>query len=218
MSYLNKLPIKSRKGNLYVMDVAQQVLIPMAGRGSRFEHVYDLPKPLIDVHGRPMIQKAVETLNIPGKYIFVVLQDHLNRFPYLESLLLSLNRQVDIVVTKQITQGPASTCLLAKNLIDNSSPLLIANCDQVMCWDSKAFLEACTGKTVDGVIVTYTSADPKNSFVETNPDGVIKRIVEKIPISDKATVGLYWWKRGRDFVHSAECMIQKTSNIMANIM
>ena len=191
------------------MDVAQQVLIPMAGRGSRFEHIYDLPKPLIDVYGKPMIQQAVETLAIPGNYIFVVLQEHLNRFSYLEDLLLSLNSKVDIIVTQEITQGPASTCLLAKDLINNSSPLLIANCDQVMCWDSVAFLEACTTERIDGMIVTYTSVDPKNSFVEMTTHGVIKRVVEKIPVSNEATVGLYWWKQGQDFVRSAESMIQK---------
>jgi len=191
------------------MDIVQQVLIPMAGGGSRFKNTHDLPKPLIEVYGKPMIQQAVETLGIPGKYIFVVLQNHLNRFPYLETLLLSLKHQVDIVVAEKITEGPASTCLLAKDLINNDLPLLIANCDQIMCWDAKHFLDTCAVEKTDGMIVTYTSVDPKNSFVELNKDGLIKKVVEKVAVSDKATVGLYWWRQGQDFVRSAEKMIQK---------
>lgn len=184
------------------------ILIPMAGQGNRFSKAgYTLPKPLIDVNGQTMIQKAVESLDIKGKYIFVVLQEHLDRFPHLESLLFSLSQKCEVITTKTITDGPARTCLLAKQFIDNDDPLLIANCDQIMKWDGKNFLDFCRSSTAQGVVATYTSEHPKNSFVQFDSNGKVIKIVEKVPVSNVATIGLYWWKQGRYFVEAASSMI-----------
>jgi len=184
------------------------IVIPMAGQGIRFSRAgYDIPKPLIDVQGQAMIQKAVESLDVPGKYIFVVLQEHLDKFPYLESLLLSLVPNSEVIITKQITDGPARTCLLAKRLIDNDHPLLIANCDQIMNWDGREFLKFCQSTPSQGIIATYNSDHPKNSFVQFDKNGNVTGIIEKVPISNIATIGIYWWMKGKYFVEAAASMI-----------
>ena len=184
------------------------IIIPMAGQGIRFSKVgYSLPKPLIDVQGKPMIQRAVESLDIPGKYIFIALQDHLREFPSLEPLLLSLSPHSEIVVAKSITDGPARTCLLAEHLINNDQPLLIANCDQIMNWNGKDFLKFCQSSATQGVIPTYESNHPKNSFIQFDLNKNIVKIIEKVPVSNVATIGLYWWQKGRYFVESASAMI-----------
>ena len=185
------------------------IVIPMAGQGKRFFKAgYFLPKPLIDVQGQTMIQRAVQGLDIEGEYIFIVLQEHLEKFPHLESLLLSLSSNSKIIVSKSVTDGPARTCLLAKHLINNDQPLLIANCDQVMNWDGEAFQEFCQSSPAQGVIATYNSEHPKNSFIEFDSDNNVTKVIEKVPVSNVATVGIYWWKKGRYFVESASSMIE----------
>lgn len=186
------------------------IVIPMAGKGSRFSkssHV--LPKPLVDVEGQPMIQAAVRSLNIPGKYIFIILKNHLENYPQLESLLLSLAKNVDIIVTESVTDGPARSCLLSQHLINNDTPLLIVNCDQIMDWNSTEFLNFCQPGHAEGVIVTYKSLDPKNSFIQLDNNNRVIGVIEKIPVSNTATVGIYWWKKGKHFVESALSMIEK---------
>ena len=183
----------------------------MAGRGVRFVKAgyKTLPKPLIELNGHPMIWHAVKTLDAPGNYIFVVLKEHLANFPQLEPLLLSLAENVKIITTEYTTEGPASSCLLAKNLINNNSPLLIANCDQIMQWNFKEFLKFCHDGGADGVIVTYTSSHKKNSFIKTDNNNNVVEVKEKIPISNIATIGIYWWRKGRFFVDSSLSMIKQ---------
>jgi len=184
------------------------ILIPMAGEGSRFKiNGYELPKPLIKVDGEPMIKKAVETLNLNGRYIFITrkYQDPKNNLN-LKNALNEIAPGCVIIEIDKLTNGSAETCLAAKEYINNSEELIITNCDQLMEWDSSIFNNFI--KTdMDGAVVTYTSTDPKNSFVELSKDNKAKRIVEKEPISDIALIGLHYWKRGQDFVNSVEEMI-----------
>lgn len=181
-----------------------QILIPMAGRGQRFNR-YPSPKPLIDVHGKPMILKVLENIGLSGNYIFLVLKDHLD--------LLKPILPGKIITVDTVTEGAACTCLLAKDLINNDMPLLIANCDQIMEWDSDRFMCYASGD-MDGCILTYTSNSPKNSFAKVNRWGIVTRVAEKQVISDIATCGVYYWSRGSYMVDSCEKMIAK--NIRCN--
>lgn len=184
------------------------ILIPMCGLGSRFlNNGYSLPKPLINVNGEPMIKKAIQSLGLKGNYIFIILNEHVRRYPYFQTLLLSLVDNAKIIVIDSVTEGPASTCLFAKDLIDNDVPLLIANCDQIMHWDQKDFTQTCHSSLEQGIIVTYSSTDPKNSFIQFSKTNEIIAVIEKIPVSNVATVGLYFWKKGKYFVESAIKMI-----------
>lgn len=185
------------------------VLIPMAGQGSRFaEAGYTFPKPLIEVYGKAMIERVVENLNIDGKFIFLVRKEHLEQYT-LEPYLKLLRNQVEIVVVDELTEGAASTALLARDLIDNPDPLLIANSDQIIEWDSSEAMYFFGSAGVDGGILTFTAHHPKWSFAKIDDQGWVTQVAEKIPISDQATTGIYYWARGSDFVKYADQMIER---------
>jgi dTDP-glucose pyrophosphorylase len=189
------------------------ILIPMAGRGSRFEKVgYTFPKPLIDVEGKPMIQLVVENINIEANYIFLVLKEHYSRYS-LETVLNNVAPGCKIIQIDSVTEGAACTTLLAKEYIDNEQPLLIANSDQYVEWESSKFMYSMEADGIDGGILTFTSTHPKWSFCKTDEMGVITEVAEKNPISDKASVGIYYWSKGQDYVKYAENMISKNLRV-----
>lgn len=190
------------------------VIIPMAGRGKRFgEAGYSFPKPLIDVNGKPMIQVVVENLNINGNYIFICQEEHYNEYALVD--LINLFKPGSKIITiKNITEGAASTVLLAKDMIELDDELIIANSDQWIDWNSQHFLSFLRNRKADGGIVTFISTHPKWSYVKTNDDGLVLEVAEKRPISNIATVGVYYYKKARYFIDAAEKMIQK--NIRTN--
>jgi HAD superfamily hydrolase (TIGR01509 family) len=190
-------------------DDKLNVLIPMAGAGSRFEKAgYTFPKPLIDVKGRPMIQVVTDNLNIKANYIYVVQKEHRGKYN-LDSLLDLITPGCKIVESDGLTEGAACTALLAKEYIDNDAPLFFANSDQFVEWDSNEFLYKMNETEADGGIVTFKATHPKWSFAKINDEGLVTEVAEKNPISDTATVGYYYWKHGSDFVKYAEEMIRE---------
>lgn len=190
------------------------VLIPMAGAGSRFAQAgYTFPKPLIEVNGKPMIQVVVENLNVDAHFIFLVQKEHYEKYN-LKQLLNLIAPNCDIIQVDGITQGAACTTLLAKDIINNDQPLLMANSDQFVEWNSNECLYAFTADSIDGGIVSFKATHPKWSFAKIGEDGFVSEVAEKNPISDNATVGIYYWKHGSDYVKYAEQMISK--NIRTN--
>ena len=190
------------------------ILIPMAGAGSRFEQAgYTFPKPLIDVDGKPMIQVVIDNLNIDANYIFVVQKAHREKYN-LDTLLNLIVPGCKIVETNGVTEGATCTALLAKEHINNDAPLFFANSDQFVEWDSNEFMYKMQESNCDGGIVTFKSIHPKWSFAKIDELGLVTEVAEKNPISDNATVGYYFWKHGSDFVKYAEQMIEK--NIRVN--
>ncbi len=186
------------------------VLIPMAGAGSRFEQAgYTFPKPLIEVDGKPMIQVVVENLNIDAKHIFIVQKEHYEKFNLKYLLNLITDGNCEIVQVDGITEGAACTTLLAKQFIDNNEPLVMANSDQFLEWDSNEFMYSMVADNVDGGIVSFEATHPKWSFAKLGEDGFVTEVAEKKPISNIATVGVYYWSKGSDYVKYAEQMIDK---------
>lgn len=190
-------------------DKKLNVLIPMAGAGSRFQQAgYTFPKPLIDVNGKPMIQLVVENLNIDANFIFVVQKEHREKYN-LDTLLNLIAPNCKVVEVDGITEGAACTALLAKEYIDNDNPLFFANSDQFVEWDSTEFMYKMNETNADGGIVSFKATHPKWSFAKVNEVGLVTEVAEKNPISNIATVGFYYWKYGSDFVKYAEEMIEK---------
>jgi HAD superfamily hydrolase (TIGR01549 family) len=200
-----KRPWKSDKLN---------VLIPMAGAGSRFEAAgYTFPKPLIEVRGKPMIQVVVENLNIDAKYIYIVQRSHFEKYN-LDYLLKLITPNCEIVQIEGLTEGAACTTLLAREFIDNQESLVIANSDQFVEWNSGETLYSFMADGIDGGIVTFKATHPKWSYARIDESGIVREVAEKKPISDIATVGIYFWKKGSDYVKYADEMIEK--NIRTN--
>lgn len=184
----------------------------MAGLGSRFTDAgYKDPKPLIDVDGKPMIARVIDSLGIDGNYIFIVQQEHLVKYN-LDILLSDLVPGCNIVSIYGPTDGAARTTLFAKYLIDNNTPLIIANSDQIVEWDEDVFLSLVKR---NNVIATFMNEEmnPKWSFSKIKDAQVIE-VAEKNPISDIANVGIYGWSRGSEYVQYAQQMINK--NIKTN--
>jgi dTDP-glucose pyrophosphorylase len=193
-----------------------KILIPMAGEGSRFaKEGYTFPKPLIDVDGKPMIQKVVENLNFTAEFIFLVRKEHLHKY---EGLSVTLHRitggRVKIVEVDGLTEGAACTALLAKEHINCDDDLLIANSDQVIQYRPENFLTMKSMTTADGIVFTFNAVHPKWSFAKVSENGFVTEVAEKVPISNVATCGIYWYRKGKDFVEAAESMIAK--NIRVN--
>lgn len=190
------------------------IIIPMSGRGKRFNDAgYQFPKPLLPIFGKPMIQFVVENLDIDARYIFICRKDHYEKFS-LKNILKSISPGCEIILTDGITDGAASSVLLAENLINNDEELIIANSDQWVDWMSSHFLKFMKRKNADGGMLTFLSTSDKWSYVKLNDDGSITEVAEKKPISNIATVGVYYFKHGLDFVNSATKMIRK--NIRVN--
>ena len=194
-------------------DKKLNVLIPMAGAGSRFEKAgYTFPKPLIEVEGKPMIQLVVENLNIDANFIFVVQKSHRERYN-LDSLLKIIEPNCKIVEVDGLTEGAACTALLATDLINNENPLFFANSDQFVYWDSNEFFYKMNETKCDGGIVLFKATHPKWSFAKLDEKNYVTEVAEKNPISDNATVGFYYWNRGSDFVKYANEMIKKDDRV-----
>lgn len=187
------------------------VVIPMAGAGKRFlDNGISTPKPLVDVFGKSMIQRVVESLDIEGNFIFIVRKEHYDEFD-LNSLLNKIAPGCKIVIANELTEGAACTVLLAKDHIDNNSPLLICDSDSLVYFEKKLL----NNYLIDGAIMTFKDTKPCWSYVEASGNlQRIKSVQEKNPISNYASSGRYYWKQGKDFVYYAEKMIKE--NIRTN--
>lgn len=189
------------------------VLVPAAGMGSRLRAKYQLPKPLIDIAGKTMIQRVVESLNMDANYIFIVQQEHYDQYN-LGAYLNLIVPECTILTTNGLTDGAACTSLLAKELINNDKHLLIANSDQLLDWDSSAFMYHMLSSNVDGGILTFEREnDPKWSYAKLDERGFVTELAEKKPISNKATVGVYYFNHGSDYVSAAEEMISSNDRV-----
>lgn len=186
------------------------IVIPMAGEGSRFVQAgYEKPKPFIDVNGKPMIVKVMENLSYPGaQFILIGRKAHLEQEAELVAEIEQRYNARFIVIDK-LTEGTACTVLFARELINNDTPLLIANSDQLVDIEVSRYIDDCFDRKLDGSILTFTDHElsPKWSFAKIDADGIVTEVQEKKPISDYATVGIYLFTKGSDFVNAAIDMI-----------
>ena len=190
------------------------IVIPMAGRGSRFaKEGYAMPKPLIDVHGKPMIEVVTNNIRpkCEHKFIYLCLQEHLEKYN-LENKLKEMSPNCIVVPVNQVTEGAACAVLLAEKYIDNEDMLMMANSDQYVDIDINEYIQAMDDS--DGLIMTMYADDPKWSFIKYDERKYVTMVREKEVISNEATVGIYNFKRGSDFVQYAYQMIDK--NIRVN--
>lgn len=192
-----------------------KILIPMAGEGSRFsKEGYTFPKPLIGVNGKPMIQVVVENLDFDAEYIFLVRKEHIKKYDGILGTLDQItNSNFKIVEVDELTEGAACTALLAKEYINNDDDLLIANSDQFIEFSPENFKTLKEMSNVDAIVYTFKAVHPKWSFVKLNSRGFATEVAEKNPISNIATCGIYWYKKGSDFVKYASRMIEKNVRV-----
>jgi len=186
------------------------IVMPMAGRGSRFAEVgFTLPKPLIDVRGRPMYAWAMDSLPLAlaKRVIFICLAEHLEDRALAADIRERYARFDPVIVAlEHVTEGQACTVLTARAWIDTDDPLVIYNADTYCKTQLEQRLRALPAE-VDGLLSVFRAPGDKWSFARTDEHGRVVETAEKRRISDWATTGLYHFTRGRDFVEHADAMI-----------
>ncbi len=183
------------------------IILSMCGKGKRFlEQGIHLPKFLCAYNGAPMIYHTVETLGMKGRIHFIVKQEHLIDYPYLEKMLLTLGDE--IVILKDDTEGAAQSLLAAESFIQNKQhPMVSVNCDQFMNWDGKSFQTTIEKNPETSYIVTFETNKDNCSYVKKE-NGKVVEVREKQVISNEATVGIYHWAKTEWFLRDAKQMIQ----------
>ena len=181
------------------------IVIPMAGHGERFAKAGVLiPKPLIMVGEKTLIEHSIETLGIEGTYIFITKKyDNPEYNKQISNIIKKLKPDSIEIITDKPQHGPADSILYAKEYINNLDPLITTNCDQILMWDANKFLNFISQENIEGSIVLYKSENPNNSFAQIE-NGIIKTLAEKKVISEDSLIGVHYWKHGKDFVSSAE--------------
>jgi len=204
---LIKENIKVRTDKMKWKNKTLNILIPMAGEGSRFKQVgYKVPKPMIEINDKPMIQHVVDNLNIDANFIFCIRKDHEEQFQISE-FIKKFEPSAKFVIIDSLTEGAACTTLLATSLIDNEQELMIVNSDQLVEFNSNEFYHAMNNENIDGGILTFESNETKWSYVSLDENNVVTNVVEKEVISNHATVGIYYWSKGSNYVKYANQMI-----------
>jgi dTDP-glucose pyrophosphorylase len=188
------------------------IVIPMAGEGSRFKDVgINTPKPLIEIDGKTLIEHAISTLGIDGRFIFITKKysDPLFNKKLSEILSKLAPNHIEICTDKP-QYGTSYSALLAKDYINNDEELILTNCDQHLAWDPKSFLEKSRADGIDGSILVHNSSSHKHSYAVIK-NNFVTHLAEKNPVSNYALVGLHYWKRGEDFVKSAEDLVKESA-------
>lgn len=190
------------------------VVIPMAGAGRRFAEMgYTKPKPFIDVLGQPMICHVLDNLNIKNaKFLLLARKEHVEAEKETVKFIAQ-NYNVEFVLIDKLTEGAACTVLHAHRFINNDIPLLIANSDQIVDMDIQDYLRDSDGRKLNGSVLCFEDSDPKWSYAKIDENGLIVAVKEKVVISKHATVGLYYFARGRDFVENAIDMIVRNERV-----
>ena len=179
------------------------ICIPMAGLGSRFEFTHKEPKPLIDVNGKPMVKAVIDCIKPKGDHRFIFMTNkEMDQEWEISRALKAWEPTSKTIQLEHQTEGALCTVLSAASLLNNEDELLISNCDQIIEFDINKFYEAARKSKADGVILTYRSKERHHSFAKVR-GGYVVECAEKIVISNHATIGLYWFRHGRDFVNAA---------------
>jgi len=181
------------------------IIMPLAGRGSRFASSSLVPKPMIPINGKPMIYWAITSLGLNGNWFFLLRKDGFEEF--IKAEIKKVVPQAKFRVIDYVTEGPACSALLFEEDI-TSDELVIANCDQIMEWNAELFLYNARYPTLDGMIVTYHSDTEKNSYAAMDRNGYVTKLREKEVISNISLNGIHYWRNGEDFVTSAKEMIE----------
>ncbi len=192
------------------------IIVPIAGRGSRFlqeshrNPEYAKPKPLINIAGHPMVEWALSSYPLKGdeNLIFIVRKEHAEKAQIGEKLKEIFGENINIIVQDVPPRGAAHTVLLAKDYINNDTPLLITDSDHFMDGDTH-FKEIDSYEKIDGMIPVFYANNPKWSFAKIDNEGYVTETAEKVQISRNANIGAYYFSKGRDFVLAAEEMIEE---------
>jgi len=191
------------------------VIIPLAGDGNRFaKKNFIQPKPLIKINKLTLIETAIKTLDIKNGIFYFVRKKYKNTNfnNELDSILKKYTKKKNIIVIKQTLNGPVRSCMQLKKKMKKNYPLIIANCDQYLKWNSDNFINFFKKNNYDGGFLTFKSKNKKNSFVKLNKNNYAIYLKEKKVISNHALVGVHYWKKTSFFFNSAKKYLKIRKN------
>ena len=188
--------------------------MPMAGKGSRLQNFDPYPKPLVKVLGKTIVEWSIETLGVKGNYIFCCKKEHIEKFK-IDELLKKVVPDCKVVSINYQTKGTAQSVLEAIDLINNDDELIISDTDHYLKWNNNFFNNEIRKMNSDGCVMVFPEeyTSKKASYVKLDDQGFVIKAAEKQPISKIATVGLHYFKKGKDFVKYANQMIDEGMEI-----
>lgn len=180
------------------------LIIPIAYQSKFFSiEDYGYPKPLIEISGKPLIQHVIENVTHGvefEKIIFIVREDDCRRYHIDSTLeLLSPSKPIIIRLTSD-TKGALCSVLWAIEEINNDSPLVISNADQIFDDGISDLITGFMKAGYDAACATFNSVHPRWSYIRLDETGDVNEAIEKVPISRHAIAGLYMYRKGSDFV------------------
>ena len=179
-----------------------KVFFPLAGEGKRFKNAgYTLPKPLLPLGNRRLIQLAIGSVSGIGCY-----------YHYLPSMDLAFHKELEgmlppgcwHVIFAQ-TPGPLQTVLEAEKCLQDNEELLIMDCDSLR--DSVELNNAIQTfrlSGADGGVTVMKSNDPMCSYVEFNSEWWVSEAREKDPFTSWSSTGPYWFRTTSSFLEAAK--------------
>lgn len=186
------------------------VVLPMAGRGSRFEGAgYQRPKPLIEVDGVPMFILSLRSLEGVhyDKLVIVALEEHEQQYGISQYIAQYQLPHTSLVLLKDVTKGQLCTVLAAKDYIDKEEDVLIISSDTIVGSEIGKDI-AQKNPTCQGLISVADMQGDRWSFAAVDESGKVIQVAEKQRISSHASTGLYYFSNGHDLVRYAEAMVQ----------
>jgi NDP-sugar pyrophosphorylase family protein len=201
-------------------------LLPMAGAGARFRVAgYAEPKPLVPVAGRPMVERALDSLPPASRWVAVCQAEHLRHSGLLPALRgRGPDRSVETLAVDGLTAGQASTCLLARDMVDAGAPLFIAPCDTAFVYDEARWAALAANPEVDAVAWTFRNHPHANrnpgqyGWVQAGAGGAVTGVSVKIPLSadprdDPGITGAFWFRQARWFFEAAEALMAQDRRV-----
>lgn len=191
------------------------ILIPLAGKNQFFpEAEYPFPKPLIEFNGKTMIEHIIDNFSSIQKekqFIFIVNSEDCKKYHLDNVLNILTNHTCKIIKLDNETKGAACSAMMAVEYIDNDTPLIISNADQLF--------DICLDEVIlnfdnnDAGVITFESIHPRWSYVRLDSENKVTETAEKRPISKSAIAGFYYFKNGKDFISSSSKMIKKDASV-----
>lgn len=188
------------------------VIVPLAGRGQRFVDAgYNIPKSLILAKGKHFVDWSLQSIDIENcNLIFVVRNEHVCSYAIDEVLKEKYGPDIKVVKTYGDTKGSVDSCLHARRYIDNDDPLIVYCID---IYFEQYFNPSTVDPELDGLLLTFKSNSPNYSYSEVDENGRVVKVAEKVAISNNANVGLYYFKKGHDFVECSEDMMKRNLTV-----
>jgi NDP-sugar pyrophosphorylase family protein len=194
-----------------------RILVLMAGNNESFgEAGHAYPKNLVEIHGLPLVQHVVEnlrpTLDRASGAVFLITEDEDRRW-HTGDVIRLLVPEAEVTTVPPLASGATCTALHAIGHIDREEPLLIANGDQILDASLPAIIAEYDERGLDGGVITFDGVHPRWSYVRCDDAGLVVEAAEKRPISRSATAGVYWFRRGGDFIDGAMAMVRKDASV-----